>query len=387
MKKWWFWIASILLTWIGVFPFAIVKIHNKIWSLEGFFRFRHYWEQAEAFDLLKILVAAAMSVLVAAILAGIWKRYCSGKCIKVVFFSKTLSVCIRKKQEKIIKILVLPALAVFALGAWLYVITTQEIPLETQWQEENALVAHACGGVGPYQLTNSPEALERNYQNGYRIFEADMCMTADGVLVLEHDWHTYCRKLGIEYSEDIFTYQDFMKSRFYDEFSPMDLPRMLEMLRKYPDIYIMTDFKDPYNQQNTVSAFSQILQAAQKDGCMELLDRIIVQVYSQDFKMWVDSVHVFQHYVFTCYMAPEEEKIPEVLAAYCAEENIPVITMPKEYDFAEWLPAAEKHNIQIFLHTENDTDMANEYVSAGASGIYTDYILADDLQTPNMKKA
>ena len=387
MRKKMFWLIAALILWIGIFPLAIVKIHSRIWSLEGFFRFQNYWEPDEIRSLLMILLVAGLCVLAVAFFASMGMRFFAKKRIKVSICSKEFQIVIRKKQEKAIKLLLLTALFIFTVGAWWYVIGVNEIPMQLQWHEKNTLVAHACGGVGPYQLTNSPEALEENYQKGYRVFEADMCMTADGVLVLEHDWQTYCRKTGMEYQADIFTYQDFMGEKFYDVFSPMDLPGMMELLQKHPDIYIMTDFKDAYNQNNTISAYSQIVQAAQDAGSLELLDRIIVQVYSQTFKTWVDSVYVFQNYVFTCYVAPEEEKEPDALVKYCLEENIPVITMPKEYDFAQWIPSAEKENIQIFLHTENSADEANAYIDAGISGIYTDYVLPEAIKTPAGKSS
>ena len=49
-------------------------------------------------------------------------------------------------------------------------------------------IAHAGGQVNGATYTNSLEALEENYQAGFRAFEIDFSFTSDRQLVCLHDW-------------------------------------------------------------------------------------------------------------------------------------------------------------------------------------------------------
>ena len=52
---------------------------------------------------------------------------------------------------------------------------------------DNRYIMHALGGMdGKYSYTNSIDALERTYAEGYRLFEVDVSFTSDNKLVLAH---------------------------------------------------------------------------------------------------------------------------------------------------------------------------------------------------------
>lgn len=50
------------------------------------------------------------------------------------------------------------------------------------------MIAHAGGGINSQNYSNSLEALEYNYQQGFRYFEIDFSWTSDAQLVCLHDW-------------------------------------------------------------------------------------------------------------------------------------------------------------------------------------------------------
>lgn len=52
-------------------------------------------------------------------------------------------------------------------------------------------ITHAGGTLDGEPYTNSLEALRQNYRAGRRIFEIDLSLTADGRIVLAHDWNAY----------------------------------------------------------------------------------------------------------------------------------------------------------------------------------------------------
>ncbi|OKP81736.1 hypothetical protein A3844_25475 [Paenibacillus helianthi] len=59
------------------------------------------------------------------------------------------------------------------------------------------IVAHAMGGINGHTYTNTLEAFAANYEQGSRIFEADLLLTTDEQLVARHEWtHNMSKLLG-----------------------------------------------------------------------------------------------------------------------------------------------------------------------------------------------
>ena len=53
-------------------------------------------------------------------------------------------------------------------------------------------VAHGFGSVDDVILTNSREAFAASYEAGFRIFETDLLLLADGTAIAVHDQHEQC---------------------------------------------------------------------------------------------------------------------------------------------------------------------------------------------------
>ena len=54
---------------------------------------------------------------------------------------------------------------------------------------DNTIIAHALGSVDGVEGLNCLEGFYEHYRAGVRVFEADLRMTADGAVVLRHDWN------------------------------------------------------------------------------------------------------------------------------------------------------------------------------------------------------
>ena len=66
------------------------------------------------------------------------------------------------------------------------------ITAQAQQLHTPLMILHA-GGVTPEGVTgsNSLEALEHSYENGFRLLELDFSWTCDGELVCVHDWNAF----------------------------------------------------------------------------------------------------------------------------------------------------------------------------------------------------
>lgn len=271
-----------------------------------------------------------------------------------------------------------------AAGVVAVAMFSRALPLRAQWFEKYNLVAHA-GGTSPsgHTYSNSLEAFEHNYEQGHRVFEGDLCLTSDGILVLEHDWGRYYIKIGVENTGKPVTYAEFMLSKFYGTETPMDITSLIDVMIKYPDMYFMTDFKNGHDENSVKSGFRQIVQAAENAGRIDVLDRFIIQNHNNLFKHWVDSIYEFKNYVYTWYsIGVVEDRLPENMAKYCDSEGIPVITMWHYMPDDTWFEYTHKYNLKIFIHTVNDIDYAKDWLASGVAGIYTDDIKPGQINFP-----
>lgn len=86
-----------------------------------------------------------------------------------------------KRKRKAIPIIVL--LAIVFIGVLIYFNNDKE----KKFILEQRFIAHALGGIDGKKYTNSLEALNEGYDNGIKLFEVDLSMTSDNVMVARHD--------------------------------------------------------------------------------------------------------------------------------------------------------------------------------------------------------
>jgi len=382
-------ILVIIFSCILVLPEYSIDLYGRMWGSGGFSSYQFLFKSKKVIPFLGTALLVTLGVWLA-LQATNWAWCkCFGRVsIKVHILIKRINfdVKIKKGLGGAWRLVVVCLYGVIAVG----IFTKYAPPMAdaqlgrdlspSPWYEDNVLVAHAGGGnPDGYAYVNSLEAFEKNYQLGLRVFEGDMCLTSDGVLVLEHDWEHYCIKLGIEYNGEAPTYEQFMNSKFYGTDTPMDIRMLMELMVKHKDMYFMTDYKSAV-EDVVVLGFQQIVQTAKEMNSKDVLERFIIQNYHNDFKHWVDSIYPFQNWVYTLYMLPEPQIDPEEIVRYCEAENIPVITMWTDWINEDWLSLTEPRNMKIYVHTENDVDAANQLIQHGASGIYTDFLRNEQIE-------
>jgi len=132
---------------------------------------------------------------------------------------------------------------------------------------EPRLVAHAGGAVRGMTYTNSREALDEHYREGYRLFELDFHWTSDSRLVLVHDWGTTSMLLGKK--PHVFSYDEFVSSKNRDNLHQLTFEDLREWLRAHRDAFVVTDTK------GSNIRFLRYLQANGGD----IRPQLIVQIY------------------------------------------------------------------------------------------------------------
>ena len=239
------------------------------------------------------------------------------------------------------------------------------------------LIGHSFGSIGGYDYTGCLEAFEAKYNEGIRTFEVDFAMGSDGKILLCHDWNRGLQE-GIN-SGCIPTSEKFKKTLIYGKYTPLTFVDLLHLMKKYPDIWIVTDSK-AVKEEEVRREFEEMLKEAEQEDLLDVLDRMVVQIYNENMYDTINEVYPFYNYIFTMYMRwygdlEEFEKI----CKWCVIHEIRTITM-WNYSYNEKIRGiAQRYNIDVYVHTENDPKAGANYLRSGVRGLYTDDITQEML--------
>lgn len=239
------------------------------------------------------------------------------------------------------------------------------------------IVAHAMGTVDGRRETNSLDAFLASYEAGQRIFEVDLQLTSDGVLVARHDWDQISYYNLEQTYVGVMDHETFMNTPICYYYNPVDIDGLLALLISHPDAYLVTDSKD--TDETTVRAqLKAITRAVERTGDPSLWDRIIVQIYHEEMLDWVREETSVTNFIFTLYQVPNPDY--EAIGTFCRNNGIRVVTMDSSRLSGENSEILHKYGCLIYLHTVNR--LSNMVAASwGADGFYSDYITPDQLQT------
>lgn len=251
---------------------------------------------------------------------------------------------------------------------------------------QEQIITHGMGAVGERTVLNCLEGFQAMYQQGVRVFEADLRLTSDQAVVLRHDWRKGWQR-GIR-ETSIPTLEEFLNAPILGKYTPLSFQDLLLLMEEYPDICIVTDSK--FMEAEFVRLqFDAMVADAEELGLSYLLDRFVVQIYSPLMFQVVDSIHHFSGYIYTLYLEGFDgtEDTFRRKAAFCAENGILGITMAQELWGAAYGEIAAEYGISVYTHTVNDLEQAKALLDSGVSGIYTDSLTPGNLETPAAESA
>ena len=245
------------------------------------------------------------------------------------------------------------------------------------WYEKYPVICHALGRTpeGDSQtdfLTNSKEAFLYNYWRGQRVFEADLEITSDGVMVLRHDWGSdlgQADAFGWGEQTEAVTAEEFISAPIYGKYTPMTLKDWFAIMKSHPGIYLVTDTKF---SEKVAEQFGLFVDTAVENGYEDVLSRVIVQIYYTDMYDEIAAVYPFENWIWTLYRIgwPGGREILD----FMNEKNIPVLTVPSSLWDDQKRDELEGSGIKVYVHTVNDENEARLKIAQGVSGIYSDDI-------------
>lgn len=258
--------------------------------------------------------------------------------------------------------------------------TLKSVFANIPWYDQYSVICHALGMTEQGDtLTNSKEAFLYNYEKGQRVFEADVQITSDSVMVLRHDWNSdlgQASEFGwTDTEKTVPTAEKFLETPIYGQYTPLSLEEWFDIMEKYPDIYMVTDTK--YSTEVS-KQFQLFVDTALKNGHESVLERVIVQLYYKDMYEEVMEVYPFRNVLWTLYYIgyPGKEDISE----FVSSRNIPVVVMVSSWWYGQQQADLEEMDVKVYLHTVNEELEAQDVLHRGADGIYTDVLTNEQVE-------
>ena len=239
------------------------------------------------------------------------------------------------------------------------------------WYSRYSVIAHSGGGIDGHVKTNSKESWHYAYENGTRVFDADLSFTGDGVIVLRHEWSDDLDQENI--SEDhIPDYEEFMRTPILKKYHPMSIFEVMDFMKKHEDVFVACDFKDG------IEILEKLIFTFKENKCTELLDRIVISFYDYEDYYRARSLYEFKNYAIRQY-----EDLPHnyyELCEFCLKERIPVCMVTRNYvKEGDRFNILTRRGITVFVATVNDLDRYEKYRKKGVSGIVSDHLTQKQL--------
>ena len=213
-------------------------------------------------------------------------------------------------------------------------------------------VAHAGGAIEGHTYTNSYEALSKNYSRGFRYFELDFSLTADGHIVCIHDWN------------ESFTELFGAGSKF----ESCTMPGLARWMRDHPAASIVTDIKSINHFGWTeVDVLGEIF-----DKLPYSKSRVIPQLYFPENYNAIKEIG-YKSIIWTLYRY--EGANEEVISWVKELDGNLAVAMPKDRARTALPARLREMDVPTYVHTVNSLRSTAHFLhKRRVSNIYTDHI-------------
>jgi glycerophosphoryl diester phosphodiesterase len=242
------------------------------------------------------------------------------------------------------------------------------------WYSYHA-VSHALGGLDGKDYLNSSDGFYAAYKKGYRVFEMDLLRTTDHVMIGKHHWGETLSDPRSKHGVPV-NFGTFKSTKIYGRYTPTSFLDMLNLMEKYPDIYLMTDSKGDKIEE-VKKDFHTIVDTAKQNGKKDVLDRLVIQVYNREMYYAIKAIHPFRHFVYTTYK--QRDAAFYSMVKFCKRYGIEAVTSPQN-DINDYrMNILKKEGIYSYTHSVNNPYYAMEYMKLGVYGIYSDFLTPDEI--------
>ncbi|AUS96136.1 hypothetical protein CDQ84_04615 [Clostridium thermosuccinogenes] len=222
-------------------------------------------------------------------------------------------------------------------------------------------VAHGGGGVNEERITNSLEAFNENYAQGFRFFEADIEKTTDGHYILIHDWGRL--KWLFNSEPEPCDLETFLGLKMVKGLTQMTLDDLMRWLKDHPDAYIITDAKS-----DNIGLHKYIKEKYPKESRQVIPQAMSFEEYPEIKALGYENI------ILTLYKV---KYTPEMIIEFAENNELFAVTMHSSTAKTDFPSKLKEKGIFMYAHTINDASEEELMRNAGIGGIYTDFLQPD----------
>jgi len=228
--------------------------------------------------------------------------------------------------------------------------------------ESVRFVAHAFGSPSGLQqiehYTESREAFEVSYRNGFVAYEIDLLELGDGTIVAAHDQAEY--EYGLDRPFSSLTRADIEGRRWNGEYPVLFAEDVMQILVEHPDIYLIMDTKCCHED------IDRRMVALAPDASVR--DRLVPHVTGFQHAAALPSIYPFPEKLYARYWwGGSDDEILERMTQY----GIDNVMMWWDSDWNPRLQVAMANaGYHVWVHTPESPQTIDQFVTGGV-GVYT----------------
>ena len=259
----------------------------------------------------------------------------------------------------------------FAMAILFFVTSCNNTPSQTpsaspspKSPEELIVILHAGGGADGLTYLNAQETFEHYYELGYRYFEYDLKLSADGRIIGTHA----NEHLDMKDVQNI-TYEEFKTLKLENGYTPVNEEWLIDTIRNHPDVSFVIDAK----MDSTEGDAAVLKRLEELEGIfnIDISPNIVPEIFSK--QMWdiAKETTRFDRYLFSHYKV---YYTVDMMLKYFSDERIWGFALPTytDGDIRSQLYRV-KETKKIFVFTPHNMAEIYDAASMGADGVYLDY--------------
>ncbi len=279
-----------------------------------------------------------------------------------------------------VPVLLFFALVFLLIQIWPLSDAVKENPFLADHYGRPLIIAHR-GGMD-YAPENTVPAFDKAIDMGADVLELDLGITADGVLVPCHDLKIDVVSDGKGYLAT-YTYEELQQFNFgyyyyengdypYRD-APVRLPRLEELLSRYPDTLFMVEIKDTGELgRRSADALVQAINGADAHS------RVVTCAFDDETLGYFRKKGGKEFYTSTAYNQTKKLVVANILHCdifICSHDACMAVPVKQEgfrLDTPRLVDRTHQRNMAIQYWTINRKDEMRRLIELGADGIITD---------------
>ena len=256
----------------------------------------------------------------------------------------------------------------------------------------NSPIVHACGQYHGKKNTNCKEALIQALKSSGkgRTIEIDFSFTSDNVLVCLHDFNDFNRRVNHVDSPKRASLKKFKEAGTAGGGTAMTAEEAIKIMAKYPEAYLIVDTKE-----GGVDVYKRLVKICKRINKKSFLNRMVIQVYSEDGYKKIRKVYKFKHWCLSGYKfmntfpdGYNNARILKILVAYSKMMKFEALVIPArtlvrntsdtnmknfQIDPKKIEAISNGKEIPILCHTVNSYKNFITLRLNGVTNVYTDF--------------